>query len=887
MKKEDLEAVVAKALEEHPEIFPSGPQIAELLKQYGFTYSPSWAGSKFDLSQLQKRWLESCEDEVFLENFNKHRFNVFNKNIQELVDAKFREIVKRKLEENPDVFPGGRQISTLLQDKIKTGKTTIQRKIDIAALQSDWIEKCSDEIFLENFSAGRFVNCSEEIKNAIDKRIKKIITEKLEKYQELFPGSTQIMDMLMEEYGIRLSHRTVLRLTNLTPIQMKWIKECDTRIFLENLSGKRFTQMEEKGRFEVKKRLIKIINGLLREYPIAFPTSMKIAELIKHTYGVEISYAAISENIDLPNLQEKWVKDCSDEVFLNRLSDWSYGGLDKNIRTAVKERFEKLVEKLLDENPEIFPGSHQIPQLLKRCGLESASAQLCKNLDLPILQEKWVRNCNDSVFLENLIKGRFSSASKKVKNASKEKFRKIVTDALDSNPSTFPSTTRIATLLKKQYEIKITANCVGKNIHLINLQLAWVDGCSEEIFLKNLSKTTFTNWRINKRLESPVNKRMHGILLSHIENLDGLPISKKTLENYLKKFPDLAFLLSTEEHRFTLDQRTVLAMHVWKETRSADLHKLIEERLEQLWGFRELFALMKDGRCLDADIISMFHESLPERIRNYISESAVTHSFVDNLRSGDFKAGKGKDVLLLSFMHWLTDKQSAEIMLRLNQSVGTGNAIYMTSPNGLEYADNLIASMNTFGFVPEKVGSLYLLPPSESGEDEQRKLLTKGKVLQFRKMQDVDRTPEELQLFSNEKKKKGGVRPQPKADIISYDEKTLKKSLPLITMKDVGVIFTEEIPEVRKVEVEGDRAILTLKGGAVLGFNVEPEHPYSIEIEGKKIPKGTDNAILDVTNGKEGFELGKGLKKKYNEFMKLIRDKRKQIGPVKKKILKR
>jgi len=296
---------------------------------------------------------------------------------------------------------------------------------------------------------------------------------------------------------------------------------------------------------------------------------------------------------------------------------------------------------------------------------------------------------------------------------------------------------------------------------------------------------------------------------------------------------------------------------------------------------------MKDGRCLDADVISMFHESLPERIGNYISESTVTHSFVDNLRAGDFKAGKGKDVLLLSFMHWLTDKQSAEIMLRLNQSVGTDNAIYMTSPNGLEYAEDLIASMNTFGFVPEKVGSLYLIPPSESEEDEQRKLLTKGKVLQFRKIQDVEKAPEELQLFSREKKKKGGARIEPKADIISYDEKTLKKSLPLITMKDVGVIFTEEIPEVKKVEVEGEHAILTLKGGLVLGFNVEPEHPYSIEVEGRKIPKGTDNAILDLMNEKEGFEVANGLKKKYKEFMKLVKGKREQMGPVKKRVLKK
>ncbi len=880
MEKEVLEALVEKALDKHMEVFPNQKQIGRRLGLGHYVVK-----THLDLRQIQMKWLESCEDDVFLENFNKKRFHSPDKDIRQLIDERFKKIVHKLIKDNQGVFPGGRQIAVLLEDKIKTGKSTIQRKIDMAILQSDWIEKCSDEIFLENFSAGRFVNCSKEIKNAIDKRIKKIITDNFEKYQELFPGSTQIIDMLVEEYGIRLSHSTVLKLTGLTAIQMKWIKECDTRIFLENLSGKRFTQMEKKGRFEVKKRLIKIINELLKEYPTAFPTSVKIAELIKHTYGVEISYVAIAENINLPNLQKKWVKSCSDEVFLNRLSDWSYGGLDKNIRATVKKRFEKVVKKLLSKNPEVFPGSHQIPPLLKRYGLKSASIQLCKNLDLPALQKKWIRNCKDDVFLENLVKGRFSNPSKEVKNAYKKIFRKIVRNMLNSNPNTYPSSTQITILLKKRYKIKITANSVGKNIHLTNLQSAWLTKCSEKLFLESLSKKKLGG--IAKKLESVINKRMHKILFSHIDDLNALPISKPTLDNYLKKFPDLIFLLfASEEHRFTVDQRIVLAMHVWKETRSEDLHKLIGERLDQLWGFRELFALMKDGRCLDADVISMFHETLPKRIGNYIPESAVTHSFVDKLRDGSFEARAGKDVLLLSFMHWLTKKQTVEIMLRLNQSVGTDNNIYMTSPNGLEYADEIINSLNDFGFVPEKIGTLYLLPPGESEQHEQRKLLTKSKVLQFRKIRDNETAPDEAKLFSEEKKREGEIRPEPKAEIISYDKNTLRNSLPLITLKNIEVVFTEETPEVKQIKTAGDMAILELKGGAIVGFNMEPGHPYSIEVEGRKIPKGTDNAVLDIINGKEGFKVSDKLKSKYKDFMKLIKEKREEISGVKKTKLK-
>lgn len=802
--------------------------------------------------------------------------------------AELETLVAKALEEHPEVFPSSRELSNLLKSEYeaKVNHHTIIYKFDFPSLQLKWIENSEDKVFFSAFVKRRFTKTDKKCIDAARKRFEKKIELILNELED-FPGSPQIVEAFRERTGVILNPATISTNFDLVPFQLEWINSCEDWILIKSISGHKFGFVDEKCKKAVKKRFKKIAEAELKKSLEDYPSARIIAILLK-AYGAPIDRGTVIRNLDIFPIQLEWIKSSKKELFLKDFHKGTFGKMrSKRLKDAVKKRFVSIVREELKGNPEIFPSTMQIADFLnKKYDLSISNSTINRRLNLQPFKINWVKCCENRVLLENITKGTFAGESKIVKELARRKFKKIIENELQNNPDVFPSRRKILELLKNYGIEGLTPSMAFNDLDVNLLKLKWINSSVEALFLEQLSKGTFG--KLDKKCKKAVDKRMHDILLSHIDDLSGLLINKQTLNSYLKKFPELAFLLTaTQEHKFTIDQRIVLDMHLWKETRSEDLHKLIGERLEQLWGFRELFALMKDGRCLDADVISMFHETLSDRIGNYVPKSAVIHSFVDNLRAGNFNTREGKDVLLLSFMHWLTDKQSAEIMLRLNQSVGTDNAIYMTSPNGLEYAEDIITSMNTFGFVPEKVGSLYLLPPGESDQDEQRKLLTKGKVLQFRKLQDVDRTPEELQLFLKEKRRKGGVRPEPKADIISYDEDTLKDSLPLITMKDVGIVFTEEPPEVKKVEVEDDKAILTLEGGAVLGFHVEPEHPYSIEVEGRKIPKGTDNAILDVMNEKEGFEVAKGLKRKYKQFLKLIKDKREQIGAIRKTKLKR
>lgn len=800
--------------------------------------------------------------------------------------AELEALVSKVLQEHPAVFPTSRNIANLLKNyEVEVSHNTILRNIDLSAIKLGWIKSCPEEIFLKIHCQKLFKNLDEESRLAVDERFRDIVNKKLEVNPLVFPSSRQISRLFADD-GIKVEPSTINKKINLPALHLNWIKSCPEKTFLENLSKNTFNSIDKSNREVANERFKKIIEVELENNPEVFPSSIQIANLLSKKYGLDIGRPTISRILHIAMLQSEWIASCDVKIFLEKNINGTFSGLGLESREAVKDRFVKIIEAELKDQPDILPTSPKIVDLLnKKYQVKITSNPISTRTDLPALQLNWIKSCSEKAFLENLSSGSFSGFNTKLNEAMQTRFAEIVESALPGKMGIFPSSVQISLFLKNKYGVPVTSTTLIKLFDLHPVQMDWINSISEKLFLENFSKSRLT--KLDGKCKEAADRRMHDILLSHIDDLASLPLTKTTIIDYIKKFPDLAFILiSTQEHKHTIDQRIVLDMQVWKETRSEDLHEFIGERLDQLWGFRELFALMKDGRCLDADVISMFHENLPERIGNYIPESAVTHSFVDNLMAGDFKAREGKDVLLLSFMHWLTDKQSAEIMLRLNQSLGTDNAIYMTSPNGLEYAEDVINSMNTFGFVPEKVGSLYLLPPDESEGGEQKKLLTKGKILQFRKMQDVEKAPEELQLFSKGKRKKGGERAEPKADIISYDEKTLEKSSPLITMKDVGVIFTEEAPKVRKVEVENDKAILTLEGGAVLGFHVEPRHPYSIEVEGKKIPKGMDNAILDVMNGKQGFEVGKGLKRKYNQFLKLIKDKKEQIGSVRKTKLK-
>ncbi|MEM4216171.1 MAG: hypothetical protein QXD51_03760, partial [Candidatus Anstonellales archaeon] len=561
-------------------------------------------------------------------------------------------------------------------------------------------------------------------------------------------------------------------------------------------------------------------------------------------------------------------------------------------------RFKEIVDKVLGENKEVFPGSPQIAKLIENkyveYGVKISEKTIRMNVELSSLQKEWIEKCEERVFLENFSNKSLNNVEGEGKEARDRRFKEIVDKVLGENKEVFPGSPQIAKLIENkyvEYGVKISGATILRNIELSSLQKEWIEKCEDREFLENFSEGVLNN--VEGEVKEAVDKRMYTIILSHIDNPYEIPISRSTIERYIQKFPDLAFLIAAkEEQKFTIDQRIVLAMHVWKETRSPELHRLIGERLVQLWGFREMVALAKAGICRDGQVISMFHESMPDKLLEFVDGSKIKHFFVDSLRNGEFKAEEGKEVLLLSFMHWLTEKQAAEILLRLNRAVGDDNIIFITSPKGMEYADEIIKIFQEFGFVLEKVGSFYLIPPES--EKEQNKLYTESSILRIRKTGEPNDPPEEVGLFKSEKTAKGGERVQPKREIVSYDDESLRKANPTIIMRDPQDVFVEKELKIKEIiadarpHVEG--ALIVLEDDIYIGFNMDHKSPYSVEIEAKNrnIPKSVENAILGLISGRaELFEVEDGMKERYKEFVEMIREKRQDISKIEKREFRR
>ncbi|HID72686.1 TPA: hypothetical protein EYP38_01980 [Candidatus Micrarchaeota archaeon] len=356
-------------------------------------------------------------------------------------------------------------------------------------------------------------------------------------------------------------------------------------------------------------------------------------------------------------------------------------------------------------------------------------------------------------------------------------------------------------------------------------------------------------------------------------------MDKGTLLKFFNLYPDLNFigaLVGRDEK--AVDQKIATDMHIWRAKRNSQLHDAIGQRLEQLWGFRELFALMRNGRFHEADVISPSHERMFAAISAFVPGNSICHFFVDQLMDGTYVTGFGKDVLLLSFMNWLTPLQTADALLRLNAAVEPDNEISMTVPARFSVTSDFPILLSSFGFELTRAGMVYLIPPQNEGDTTREKLLTRSQLLQMKKIGNPVNPPEAATLFeyipAGNKCPKTGQN-----DIISYDIETLESSVPLISLHGIGMVPGS--PEIKQVIVDTDACMLELKGGAVVGFNMDPRHKFTVEREGYRIPSGTDTAALGLMSGGNGFTVPDRLKRKYDDFVKLVRSQRDKIAKVK------
>lgn len=525
--------------------------------------------------------------------------------------------------------------------------------------------------------------------------------------------------------------------------------------------------------------------------------------------------------------------------------------------------------------PEIVPTKKAISEYLKEVhGITISPRNVKQYLGVSRLQVDWINAIEDARFLDVIGAGStIGSMEPEAKNTAQTRLEKIVGDLDIPSFEVLPTRPSIATALGTKFSTTVSEFPL-KKIDLVAVQCNWVETCSEHAFLHQFSSGCFRSVKSN--VKAAIDARMVKVLLAHPDDFSELEISLKTIDRYADRYPDqLGFLKSSGSQ--TVDQRIVLSMGALRKGRSKDLHAIIGTRLEQLWGFRELYGLLAGvlhpSSVRNADIISPFHELLPEKMSKLIPEITLTHHFPDDVLDERFEPNEGP-VVLLSVMQWLSDSQTSDVLARLNRSISVGTPVVITNPVWFEHDQDLEQTLSLFGFQIESTSTLHLDPsedPKHEAGDIASKLKTVCSVTKLRKQRDVTDVPGSAHLLSRKKPGASGAktdRVTPSADEISYGTEDVAALKPAISLVTAGTLSP-------LIEGLSFMAKLSLEGGVSVNITLDPtgESPPVVQIEGdRRRDSNVLGAVQHLLNGEEGgFSVSSDLTAKHAELVRLLK----------------
>ncbi|MFH1785057.1 MAG: hypothetical protein ABH842_01380 [Candidatus Micrarchaeota archaeon] len=744
-----------------------------------------------------------------------------------------------------------------------------------------WIKTSNEQRFLVALSKNEFGSGIDIIKTTVEKRLRKIVDGEIAKRPSLCPTDMGIVNYLHETYGVRISAPTIATYIETADMQLTWIAGCEPRALLWNMKNSKINSKRDSRRIgrAIRRRFTEVVGDLLQEKPDIFPSGYNVASSIKEKHDIDFNETAVQNTTDLKKFQRRWIKECDGTAFLQELKNGRFSRVDPSIKKLVTERLRTMVSDALKENPDVFPAAPKIADILEgKYGLRISCGTLTTQLDISKLQSNWLDSCKSSVFLK-YFKGKVLTGVEDdgVRKKAHDKLERIILRVVEAHKKEYPTAPAIVGWITERHGITIQASAIMRWVDLASLQLEWIRKCGDWEILNTITDHKFSS-RTDARVLEAREKRGYDAIVNLANQWRR--ISATTLRRYMNNYPELAFLRrAVSEHVITVDQSIALAMQVWRASRSDVLHNLIGNRLEQLWGFREIVTLAKASVCTDTAVVSMFHETLPERVAALVPGISLTHHFVDDIFSGKFPGEPRKQILLLSFAHWLTTSQSAEMLVRLNRSSDETTRILITSSLGYPYTSDVLTVLDSFGFEATTAGHLTLTP--EKGK-QCGKLVTESAVIELRKVRDVEAVPETAKLFSSDPKIPAGrERIEPKSDVVSYDLEMLRTAVPMVAMWKPDATITDDRVVLRKIEVSRDSqgndiALLELRGKVLVGFNMHPRKPHLVEVESAQIPRRLDQALSNMMIGNEGgISVSRDMRERYREFLRIVAGDRK------------
>lgn len=698
------------------------------------------------------------------------------------------------------------------------------------------------------------------------------LREVVSTHPDLFPN--------LANFGNRdgLYHRT--NLSSLIPeavwkeLQLGWIRTSSDENFLVTFSSNTMNRLSEPVNEAISQKLLDILRHKLIDHPNVFPTPAGVVNLelpnLTSTLSIRVPRSAWDK------LQLEWIATSTDEHFLAAISNIKK--TSDNVTTAINKRVLDITKKRLASNPEVFPNPFSLQKLCNLTTRHILSSRIPK-ATMEELQLEWIRTSSDKNFLAALSSGNLSVASKQINIAIDARLLEIFKKTSTSHPELFPTYAGLSSIGNLPETVTLTRR-IPKAV-LGQMQLEWIKTSTQEHFVAEFSNNKMT--ALSKKLNDAINKRLREILVSSLTSCSPLPLPLKTFQLRVADFHDVMAIFGFLYGIRSLDQQIVSKIGLRESQREPWVNILMNERLEQLWFFRELVVLARTGNADNSTVVSFSNDSLPARLQALVPSVSVSHMQLENLEAGPVILTDR--TVLLSVAQWLSPERSANLFRNLALSSSVGHTVLFTYPFDHQIMPDAVDNLARLGFELVKLGELRLTPVL--GIQEKRKLDQISRVGMLERTSiEPDPSLSKLDLFLRPTR----VSRVTYADVDhasrTYRLVDLVSSTPSLVFYPVNATTTSTtVPSLTSIHYTGDSAafVLVFSGDSVAGFHMDPLHAHTVEIEGPTVTKGVIDATVAIIEGRQPkiSVAGPELRADYSEFLAHLRSQNPQrVGPV-------
>lgn len=713
--------------------------------------------------------------------------------------------------------------------------------------------------------------------------VRALVAKALLKYPDVFPGERSL-SRLSGVPSIK-AMTSPLSQEDWARMQINWIRTVETKVFLSAFSNGSYNRIQEGVEQEVNIRLLSIVNEKARTSS-EFQTPERLG-------NQEILLDAVVLRSRIPQeewtrIQIDWIRAADETVFLSAFSNGLLRRVYKEVMAEINNKLTNIVGERAKTNPDIFPTAGAFSKLPNMPGIHPLLDRVPLK-EWTRLQIQWIKKIEEKAFLDFVIGGGTSYVSAEVDQEMNGRLVSIIEERVKVR-QTFPTIRNLKNQENLPSEVVLSSRISQKE--WIRIQIAWIKTTDESNFLTTFQSGSFT--QLPEEVNQEIRNRLRSIALERIKNAQDslsvnslstdLGIGNRTLSERVPDIQDLLAISGVLHGARTPDQQIVSRIGLRGSEREAWVNQLFEERLEQLWLFREAVALAGTGHASNSTIISFAPDSLSQKLAAITGVSTI-HVAFEHLEDGRIKlSGEApRTVILLSVLQWLSPERTARLLRNLSASTVEGDRTIFTYPMNSILSPGAEDGLRRFGFELERIGTLSLFPPENMQGSEAAKLEQHSKVAIMRRLSvspEVGIT-ERLDLLTPIEDSTTSNGNSSKCTPRTYQPEELRRANPVVTLCSARAEISEEVvPEITQISLADNSVeslekgfLLTFSSGEICGVNLDPRKPNTVEIEGTRISESVVRSCSLIAAGREPSDISVApeLRELYTQFIGKIR----------------